>query len=252
MQVIPLGVVDVTERTGLSDYAARRRLTLPFRLIVMKFSYRVISVLLLSLPLLLVVLFWDRLPVQLPIHFGPDRQPDHFSKRQEWFVMLLVLLFFLNMVRAVILRFVGRQRNLTPKQYLSLYLLTAGFVAGTLSLVILQSLYQSPVYADWLPVLFFLSGSGFIYFAVPPVLAELPETLKEQAAFNGQMARRLAALQRLHALSRLVVIRANLLVVVLMFFANRSDRWTMGILANVLAYAFLFILTIATNRNITQ
>lgn len=53
----------------------------------------------------------------------------------------------------------------------------------------------------------------------------------------------------MHQLSRLVIIRANLVAVLLMIFANHSDRWSIGILANVLAYIFLFILTAVTNRD---
>lgn len=212
----------------------------------MKLSDRLLSVLLLSLPLVSVVLAWDQLPVRIPLHFNSDRQPDQFGSRQEWLSGLLSTLFLLSIIRAVVLKIVGSQRNLQPAQRRAIYLLTAGFVAGTLSLLILEGLYQAPLYADWLPVLFFLAGCTFIYFAVPPVL---PASVKDPELLNSRIAKRLAALQHTYKLSRLVVFRANLVAVLLMVFANHSDRWSIGILANVLAYIFLLILTAVMNRN---
>lgn len=160
--------------------------------------------------------------------------------------MLLSTLFLLSIIRVVVLRIAGRQRNMQPAQRRALYLLTAGFVTGILSLLILQGLHQSPLYADWLPVLLFLSGCIFIYFAVPPAL---PTPVKDPELLNSRAAKRLATLQNTYRLSRLVVFRANLMAVLLMVFANHSDRWSIGILANVLAYVFLLILTAVVNRN---
>lgn len=212
----------------------------------MNVSHRLISVLLLSLPLVSVVLAWDRLPDRLPMHFDQNRQPDYFGSRQEWFGMLLLTLFLLNSIRAIVLRIAGNQPNMQPSQHLALYLLTAGFTAATLLLLILQGLRQSPVYADWLPVLVCLSGCSFLYYAIPPVL---PMQVKDPAIQNSRLTKRLATLQHIQRLSRLVVFRANLVAVLLMVFANPADRWSIGILANVLAFVFLIILTAVMNRN---
>ena len=212
----------------------------------MKLSYRLISVLLLSLPLVSVTLVWDQLPARIPMHFNSDRQPDRFGSRQEWMGMLLGILFLSSIIRAVVLRIAGSQRNIQPAQGRILYLLTAGFVAVTLALHILQGLYQSPVYADWLPALFFLSGATFNYLAFPQ---PEPKQEKESAFPNARLTKRLSTLQHMNQLSRLVVFRANLVAVLLMVFANHGDRWSIGIWANVLAYAFLLILTAVMNRN---
>lgn len=211
----------------------------------MKLKYRLLSVLLLSLPVVSVTLFWDRLPVRLPMHFNNEGQPDRFGNRQELLGMLLLTLFILNSIRAVLLIVVSKQPGIQPMQRLALYLLTAGFIAGTLSLLILQGLYQSPLYVYWLPVLFFLFGSSFIYFAVPP---DLPTTLKDPAISSLPIAQRIETLQRIHTMSRLVVLRVNLLAVVLMIFADVKDRWSIGVLANLLAYSALFIISVFLHR----
>lgn len=180
------------------------------------------------------------------MHFDQDRQPDYFGSRQEWFGMLLLTLFLLNSIRAIVLRVAGNQPTMQPSQLVALYLLTAGFIAATLLLLILQGLRQSPVYTDWLPVLFFLSGCSFLYYAIPPVL---PMQVKDPVILNLRLSKRLATLQHIQKLSRLVVFRANLVAVLLMVFTNHSDRWAIGILANVLAFVFLVILTAVINRN---
>lgn len=211
----------------------------------MKLNYSMLAVLLISLPLLWVTLAWDSLPAQLPLHFNRDRQPDKFGNKQEWLVTLLSALILQSIIRKLVLRTVGNQQNIQPTQRPILELLTAGFIGVALLLLILQGLYRSPVYSDWIPALFFLSGSAFIYLSVPP---ELPTQVKDPATLNAQAAKRLATLQHMHQLSRLVVFRVNVVAVLLMVFANHSDRWSIGILANVLAYVFLFILTITLNR----
>ncbi len=212
----------------------------------MKPTYRLLSVLITGLPLVWVALAWDELPDRIPLHFNNDRQPDQFGNREQWLGVLLRTLFLLSIIRVVILKTVGSPQNMQPAQRRTLDLLTAGFAAGTLLLLTLQGLRQAPIYTDWLPVLFFLSGCAFIYFAVPPVL---PTRIKDSATPNVPLAKRLATVQHMYKLSRLVVFRVNLIAVILMAFASHSDRWSIGILANALAYLFLLILTTVVNRN---
>lgn len=147
--------------------------------------YSVLNVLLISLPLIWVTLTWNDLPAQLPMHFNSDRQPDRFGSQQEWLGMLLSLLFFSTLIRAVVLRIAGSQENIQPTQRRALELLTAGFIGCTLALHILQAFYKSPIYSDWIPVLFFLSGSTFNYVAVPRVL---PIQEKDPAILNLRLA----------------------------------------------------------------
>ena len=46
----------------------------------------------------------------------------------------------------------------------------------------------------------------------------------------------------MHTLSRLVVIRVNLLAALLMLLARSGDRWTICVLANLLAFVTLTVI----------
>lgn len=206
----------------------------------MKPAYRLLGVLLLSLPLLSVVLVYDRLPTRLPVHFDSNDLPDKYSTRKEWFNLLILTLFFLNVLRSLLIRAVEVRRRTPLPNMVALYILTAVSVSAIVSLRIFEGILGRPIYADWLPVLAFLSGAVFLYVSVPteiPLMNRLPEKI------TPALQRRIDQLQHIHMVSRLVVVRVNVLAAVLMVFVSRDDRWQLGLMANMLAYLSLFLMT---------
>lgn len=211
----------------------------------MKPAYRLLSVMLLSLPLVSVALVYDRLPLRLPVHFDADDQPDLFNNRSQWMSRLIITMFLLNIGRSVLMRVVERQRTCQRAQLEALYLLTAVSVAGIVSLLALEGGLGKPLFADWFPVWFFLSGSGVLYVSVSP---HLPVSLLNTDQLTPPQLRRLAAMQQFRSLSHWIVVRVNLAAAVLMLFVGRHDRWQLGLLANLLAYSALMILAEVNRR----
>ncbi|MBO0948510.1 DUF1648 domain-containing protein [Fibrella forsythiae] len=211
----------------------------------MKLAYRLLGVLLLSLPLLSVVLVYDRLPTRLPIHFSNNGLPDKYGTKREWFVLLIITLFFLNVLRSLLIRAVEIRRKTPLPNMVALYILTAVSVSAIISLRIFEGVLGRPIYADWLPVLVFLSGAVFMYVSVPTelsIMSQLPEKM------TPSLQRRVDQLQHIHMVSRLVVVRVNVLAAVLMVFVSPGDRWQLGLMANMLAYLSLFLMTSVMRR----
>ncbi len=108
----------------------------------------------------------------------------------------------------------------------------------TVAIVLLigQGIWQKPMYHEWLPILFFLFGSSFVYYGVP---AELPIEPPKPNQTNQSLDRVSSIRQRMHSLTRLLTIRVNILAVLIMLFVRGQDRWSVGILANLLVYVFI-------------
>ncbi len=211
-----------------------------------KSKVRLFSYTLIGLPILVILYIWDRLPDRLPMHFDEDGQADQFGTRQQWLTSLLGSLFLLSLLRMVFMYWVRRQEHLPTRQRIILYLFTAGFMTGASLLLIGQGVWGMSLYQEWMPVLFFLFGSGFVYYSVPP---DLPVEQKEPHLFNLPLAKQLANRQRMHTLSRLVTVRVNLLAVLIMLFVSGQDRWSVGILANLLACVGLAGLSVYLRQN---
>ena len=197
----------------------------------------------LCLPLLCVSWLWDRLPTRLPVHFTDDGLPDRFASRQEWFSGLLNVLFVLVLIRSVAFALLSNRFGIGDSRVTRIYLLSAAVVGSSLGLIILRAIYPAFVCGDWLPVLLALVGAAGIYFTVPANLSVGGETTKETARPIGS-PQQIVDVQHLHSLSRLVVIRVNLLAAVLMVFARSGDRWSIGIMANLLAFIALLVIGI--------
>ncbi len=198
--------------------------------------YRLMSSLMLGGPLLWVWGQWHQLPTRLPVHFGPDHQPDRFASRPEWLSMLLSVLFILVLLRSGALALLGKRMSLREQdaRYIRIYLLSAAFVGCLLGLLIARTVYRT---SDYLPVLLALFGAAGVYQTIPDPLSRPHEGAKP-APEN----RPTVALGLLHSLSRLVVIRVNLLAAALMVFARSEQRWTIGVTANLLALAVLLVI----------
>ncbi|WP_080054252.1 DUF1648 domain-containing protein [Spirosoma aerolatum] len=211
-----------------------------------KLKVQLLSYALTGLPILAIALVWNRLPDRLPLHFDEHGQADQFGTRQQWLTNLVWSLFLLNLLRRFFMYWANRQQNLRAKQRVILCLLTAGFLTGVSFLLIAQGVWGVSLYQQWTPVLFFLLGSGLVYYSVPP---DLPLEQKEPHFVNLTLVRQLANRQRMHMLSRLVTVRVNLLAVLIMVFVPGQDRWSVGILANLLAVVGLAGLSIYLRRN---
>ena len=195
---------------------------------------------------MLVAVAWERLPVRLPMHFDAYAQPDRFGSRLEWYGQLLGTLIMLIVVRALILRAAAGKLGKRQTQAPALYLVTAGFVASFIALLILQGLYKRPLFTQWQPLLVALIASSFIYFVVPvnkPVSNSRiqPSTLNQPKPIS----------QRLHPLARLIGIRVNLLAALLMVVARSQDRWSIAIMANGLALLSVVIVFLIKQRQST-
>ncbi|WP_240543835.1 DUF1648 domain-containing protein [Spirosoma foliorum] len=198
--------------------------------------YQILSATLIVLPILVLLGNWERLPDQLPIHFDQFGQADQFGTRYQWLTGISWSILVLSTIRIVFLNLISRQPGIGRSQLVKLYLSTAVLMMGASILLIGQGIWQKPLYQEWLPILFFLFGSSFIYYGVP---AELPtEPFKPKQA-NQLLVQQLAIRQRVHSLTRLVTIRVNLLAGLVMFFVRWQDRWSVGILANLLVYVFI-------------
>ena len=198
--------------------------------------YQVLSAALIVLPILVLLGNWEWLPDQLPLHFDQFGQADQFGTRQLWLTSISWSIILLSTIRFIFLKLISRQPGIGHSQLVKLYLSTALLMMGASTLLIGQGVWQKPLYQQWLPILFFLFGSSFIYYGVP---AELPiEPLKPNQS-NQSFIRQLAIRQRMHSLTRLVTIRVNLLTVLVMLFVRWQDRWSVGILANLLVYVFI-------------
>ncbi len=209
----------------------------------MKRSYQFISTLLLCLPLVGVSLLLSRLPARLPVHLGEDGQPDRFVSRQAWFSLLTNVMLGLLLIRMGFIALLSRRLATDAPRFIRLYLLSATLVGSVPGLFVLWTLYPSPVFIDLVPVIVTLVVAGAVYWTIP---AQLPAT-DERAGPNLQPEQR-AVLADLHTLSRWVVVRVNLLAALLMLFARSSDRWTIAILANLLAFIALSIIAGVRSR----
>ncbi len=201
-----------------------------------KVKVQLLSYTLIGLPILTLFFAWNRLPDQLPLHFDEYGQADQLSNRQQWLTNVCWSVFFLSLLRAGFIYWVRHQQNLRAKQRVILYLLSAGIMTGASLLLIGQGIWGQSLYQQWTPVLFFLFGSGIVFYSIPP---DLPVELNDPHVSNLPLASQLAFRQRMHTLSRLVTMRVNLLAVVIMLFVSGQDRWSVGILANLLAFAGL-------------
>lgn len=214
-----------------------------------KLKFQLISSALIGAPVLAVLFSLSWLPNRIPLHFDEDGKADQFGTQQEWMTSLLWSILLLNCMRLLFLRLVNREANLLDLQRVNLYLLSAVLVACASSLLIGQGIWGVSLYREWLPVLFFLFGSVFIYYGVPPDLPTIPQN---KSLPDLPLVRQLANRQRIHTLTRLVTIRVNLLAVVLMLFVRGQDRWSVGILANLLVYIYLAGLSFYLNRHVDQ
>lgn len=184
-----------------------------------------------------MALIWDNLPAKLPVHFDEAGQADQFVARQTWMWTLLNMLILLVVFRMSVISILAKRPSLSNSRRMGIHLVTAAFVASILMADILQTTLGSPIYSAYLPMLMTLFCAGGIYFAVSPTLV-LDETNKTVTI----PPRRLAALQHIHALSRLIMVRANLIAAFIMLLARSNDRWMIGILANLLGFAGLAFL----------
>lgn len=209
----------------------------------MKRIHQLLSTLMLCLPLLCISWLWDRLPDRLPIHFGNDGQPDRFASRQQWFNGLLHMMFIYVLIRGVVIALLSKRFDIQGARFVRVYLLSAAFVGSILGLFVLRAVYASSVYTDFLPVLTALVGAGGVYFTVR---ADLPTP--DKTARPALPPRQLADLQYMNTLSRLTFIRVNLLAALLMLFAQSGDRWTIGIMANLMAFVALFSMGVILRR----
>ncbi|MBC3789357.1 hypothetical protein FHK02_5945 [Spirosoma sp. LMG 31448] len=209
----------------------------------MRFIYRLLTTFLTCLPMLLIAVSWEFLPVRLPLHFTRYGLPDRFGNRYEWYGQLLGTLLLLVIVRALILRTVSNKLDKGQAQGPALYLITAGFVASFNALLILQGLYIRPLFAQWQPLLVALLASSFVYFAVP-----LSEPISGSKIRLSTLSQPQPISQWLHPLSRLIGIRVNLLAALLMVAVKPQDRWSIALMANVLAFLAIVILGLVKQR----
>ncbi|UFH57089.1 DUF1648 domain-containing protein [Spirosoma sp. KNUC1025] len=198
--------------------------------------YQILSAVLIVLPMLVLLGNWERIPDQLPLHFDQFGQADQFGTRRQWLTSISWSILVLSTIRIVFLNLMSRQPGIGRSQLVKLYLSTALLMMGASILLIGQGVWQRPLYQEWLPILFFLFGSSFVYYGVPAEL--FIEPLKPNQT-NQSFIRQLAIRQRVHSLTRLVTIRVNLLTVLVMLFVRGQDRWSVGILANLLVYVFI-------------
>ncbi len=203
-------------------------------LLSMMRNYRLFSTMLLCLPLVSVALLWEHLPERLPVHFDVEGQPDRFAPRQEWFNNLTSIMFVLVLIRTIAIGLLSKRWEVQETRFIRTYILSAALVSSALELIVFEAVYQSPLSTDFLPVLMALFGAGFVYWTIPP---QLPAT--NEPPEQSHSSQRVAAVQQMHILSRLVVVRVNLLAALLMLVARSHDRWTIGIAANVLAFIAL-------------
>lgn len=210
----------------------------------MKSIHKLLSTLMLCLPLLYISWLWDRLPTRLPVHFADDGLPDRFASRQEWFSDLLNVMFVLVLIRSVMIALIGRYFDVQGGRFARIYMLSAAFVGSILGLLVLRTVYGSSLYTDLLPVLMALFGAAGVFFTVPVNLPAASDTAKPTLPPS-----QLVALQYMHSLSRSTVIRVNLLAALVMLFARSEDRWTIGLMANGLAFVALFAIGIVRRQS---
>ncbi|MFD1143126.1 DUF1648 domain-containing protein [Larkinella insperata] len=202
----------------------------------MKRRYIVISLLIVCLPLLAVGLLWEHLPLRLPLHFTNQGRPDRFGDRVQWLGMLASTTLFLAVIFRVMIHFLPHRLVLHPLRIGAVYMLSAVFIASLTLLLILKTLFVTPVFADLTPVLLTLYGSGLVYFSLPSFLPLTDETVSRRLSLG-----RLQALQKIYRLSRSVLVRVNAVIAVVMILARPDDRWTLLFLANLLALVMLLL-----------
>lgn len=208
------------------------------------FIYRRLATLLATLPMVLIAVAWEYLPIRLPMHFAANGQPDRFASRYEWYGHLLGTLLMLLGVRALVLKVVNNK--LGNERQPALQLVTAGFVASFMSLLILQGLYNHPLYAQWQSVLVAVLASSFMYFIVP---ANEPLPSAKSRPLTPDQPNPLGP--SLQPLSRLIGIRVNLLAALLAGLARPQDRWSIIIMANALALLSVAMLWLIKQRQAT-
>lgn len=140
-----------------------------------------------------------------------------------------------------------KEANLPGANRVKLNVLTAVLVMCASSLLIGQGIWGISLYREWLPVVFFLFGSVFIYYGVPPNTSALSE---EQLRSNRPLVRQLVNRRRIQVLTQSVTIRVNVLAVLLMLFVRGQDRWSVGILANLLVYVYIAGLTYYSDQTV--
>jgi hypothetical protein len=209
--------------------------------------YQFVSLALIGLPLLVLVAYQERLPDRLPLHFDEFGQTDQLVPRQQWINKIISSTLLLNFLRIVFMSLLSRQPKLGQPQLMKLHLSTAVLTAGAGCWPVGQGIYQKPLYQEWLPILFFLFGSSFVYYGVPPVLPVPPLTVAKNTL---PTARQLLVRQQIHALTRLVTIRVNLLAVLVMVFVRGQDRWPVGFMANLLVYVFMAVYSVYSRRHV--
>lgn len=203
----------------------------------MRRNYRLISTLLLCVPYVCVVLLLNRLPERLSIHLDEAGQPDHFMPRKAWFSLLTNVMLALLVGRTVLIGLLNQRSHLSSVRFVRVYLLSATLVGSVPVWFILWTLHPSVQLLSMLPVLVMVCVAGAVYLRKP---AELPMN-KDQTNLNAAN-RQLIRLNELQSLSRLVIIRVNLLVAGLLLFIPVDDRWAAAISANLLAFIGLFII----------
>ncbi|MVM35466.1 hypothetical protein GO755_35925 [Spirosoma sp. HMF4905] len=203
---------------------------------LMKTRYKIYSLLIVGIPLLGVWLVWDYLPGRFPIYLNDNDKPDHFVSRQEWLRMLLSVLFILGLIRSVVLALLSKRINEQDVRFTRIYLLSAAFISSILGLFTMKTVYHS---SDFLPVLLVLFGAAGVYLTVA---TNRPSD--DQTVNSSLVRQRNESLSQMHTLSRLALIRVNLLAALVMLFARSEDRWTIGITANLLALAALSVMEV--------
>lgn len=203
---------------------------------LMKSRYKIYGILIVSVPLLVVWLLWNQLPDRFPIYLNNNDKPDHFVSRQEWLSMLLSVLFILGLIRSVALAFISKRIHEQDARFARIYLLSAAFIGSILGLFIAKTVYHS---SDFLPVLLVLFGAAGVYVTV-----DRSGPTDSQTARSAFTRQRKEVLRHMHTVSRLALIRVNLLAALVMLFARSEDRWTIGITANLLAFAALSVMEV--------
>ncbi|QMW00341.1 DUF1648 domain-containing protein [Spirosoma foliorum] len=130
----------------------------------MKNSYQWLGNLITYIPMLYVVLIWDRMPARLPVHFTETGQADQFSTRDSWLCTLLIMFVLLIIFRSSVLSLLLKRTDLPEPRRIILQLLTASFVASVLLIYILQTTLSAPIYTDYLPILLSFFWGGYLVF----------------------------------------------------------------------------------------
>lgn len=177
------------------------------------------------------------------MHFTDQGLPDRFGSRQQWLGMVVSTTLLLVMVVWGLLSFLPNGIKLHARRRKAVFLISALFIGSTSTLLILKTVHPSFATSGLLPVLITLFGSGLVYATVPSFLPHSDRTATSKRPPAQQQA-----LQHLYRLSRSVVVRVNALAAPVMLLAQPSQRWSIAIGANGLAFLGLTLLGLVIFR----